>query len=101
VRKKSLLRQPLPIATDDASADISVDFLPPLAALDDDDDTNADRVKDTQPNATGRWTPEEDAKLTSAVSNTCEKKHGKEHRIDYVAVAALVPGRTNIHRRLQ
>jgi hypothetical protein len=44
--------------------------------------------------ATGRWTPEEDANLTSAVTNTCNKKGGKEHKIDWVAVAALVPGRT-------
>jgi hypothetical protein len=34
----------------------------------------------------GKWTPEEDAKLTAAV-----EKHGKE----WVAVAAMVPGRTN------
>jgi myb proto-oncogene protein len=38
----------------------------------------------------GKWTPEEDAKLTKAA-----KKHGKE----WVAVAAMVPGRTNVHRR--
>jgi hypothetical protein len=35
----------------------------------------------------GKWTPEEDAKLTEAV-----KKHGKDC---WVAVAAMVPGRTN------
>jgi myb proto-oncogene protein len=35
---------------------------------------------------TGKWTMEEDAKLTEAV-----KKQGKE----WVAVAAVVPGRTN------
>jgi myb proto-oncogene protein len=34
----------------------------------------------------GKWTPEEDAKLTEAV-----KKHGKK----WVAVAAMVPGRTD------
>jgi S-ribosylhomocysteine lyase LuxS involved in autoinducer biosynthesis len=38
-------------------------------------------------NAMGKWTPEEDAKLTEAV-----KKHGKR----WVAVAVLVPGRTNV-----
>jgi hypothetical protein len=35
----------------------------------------------------GKWKPEEDTKLAEAV-----KKHGK----DWVAVAALVPGRTNV-----
>jgi hypothetical protein len=35
---------------------------------------------------TGKWTPEEDAKLTEAV-----KKHGK----DWILVAAMIPGRTN------
>jgi myb proto-oncogene protein len=35
----------------------------------------------------GKWTPDEDAKLTKAV-----KKYGK----DWVAVAALVPGRSNV-----
>jgi hypothetical protein len=39
------------------------------------------------------WTPEEDVKLNSAVMNTCKKKHGKEYRIDWAAVATLVPGR--------
>jgi hypothetical protein len=47
-----------------------------------------------QGGATARWTPEEDAKLTDAVSNTCKKKHGKKLKIDWVAVASLVPGRT-------
>jgi hypothetical protein len=47
-----------------------------------------------QGGATGRWTPKEDAKLTNAVSNTCKTKHGEKLKIDWVAVAALVPGRT-------
>jgi hypothetical protein len=64
----------------------------------DDDDGNTDPVTDTQPNAgatraAARWTPEEDAKLTDAVTDTCKKKWGKAHMIDWVAVAALVPGR--------
>jgi hypothetical protein len=41
-----------------------------------------------------RWTPEEDTKLTSAVKTTCKKKHRGEYRTEWVAVAALVPGRT-------
>jgi hypothetical protein len=32
--------------------------------------------------------------LTSAVTNTRKKKSGKEHKIDWVAVAAHIPGRT-------
>jgi hypothetical protein len=53
-------------------------------------------VTDTKPNAvaTGSWTLEEDTKLTSAVTNTRKKKHGKEYRINRVAVAKVVPGRT-------
>jgi myb proto-oncogene protein len=38
----------------------------------------------------GKWTPEEDAKLTKGV-----KKHGNE----WAAVAAMVPGRTNLQCR--
>jgi myb proto-oncogene protein len=45
--------------------------------------------------ATGRWTTDEDAKLANAVANTSKKKWGNEYKIDWDAVAALVPGRTN------
>jgi hypothetical protein len=63
------------------------------------DDVNADPMPDTQPNAGATrvidpWTPEEDAKLTSAVANTSKKKYGKEYKTNWAAVAALVPGRT-------
>jgi hypothetical protein len=53
-------------------------------------------VSDTQPNtgATARWTPEEDAQLTSAVANSCKNIRGKQNQIDWVAVAVLVSGRT-------
>jgi hypothetical protein len=76
--------------------------LGPPANDNDNDDTNVQLVMDTQPNAGAtqadrHWTPEEDAKLTSAVTITCKNKHGKKHRIDWVAVAALVPGRTEKH----
>jgi myb proto-oncogene protein len=40
----------------------------------------------------GKWAPEEDIKLTEAV-----KKYGA----DWVAVAALVPGRTNVQCRMR
>jgi hypothetical protein len=46
-------------------------------------------IEGTPPNL-GRWTPEEDAKLTGAVM-----KYGK----DWVTVAPLVPGRTNLQCR--
>jgi hypothetical protein len=52
---------------------------------------SADPVKNVGANV--HWTPEEDVKLNSAVMNTCKKKHGKEYRIDWAAVATLVPGR--------
>jgi hypothetical protein len=55
-------------------------------------------VTGTQPNAgaaraAGRWTPEEDVELTSAVAKTNKKWWGREHKIDWVAVATLVTGR--------
>jgi hypothetical protein len=102
-RKKQRLEEPLPTTRDEdarktASPDVSVG-LPLATADDDDDDANEESVTDTQPNAgaTGasrHWTPEEDTKLTSAVTNTCKKIWGKEYKIDWIAVAALVPGRT-------
>jgi hypothetical protein len=95
-RKKPRLWEPLPTTT--SPDDVSVDLPPPA-------DDNDDPVTDAQPidhprvvRVIGRWTPEEDAKLTSAIANTntCQKKHdGKEYLMDWVAVAALVPGRTN------
>jgi regulation of enolase protein 1 (concanavalin A-like superfamily) len=60
-----------------------------------DDDANVYSVTDTQPNVgPARWTPEEDAKLTSAATNTPKKRRGKEYKTDWVAIALLVPGRT-------
>jgi hypothetical protein len=41
-----------------------------------------------------RWTSEDDAKLTSARTNTPKKKFGKEYQTDWVAIAVLVPGLT-------
>jgi hypothetical protein len=90
-------------ARKNASPDISVGLSRP-ASDDDIDDANTDAntdidpVTDTQPNAvaTGYWTPEEDVKLTSAVTNTSKKRRGKEYMTDWVAIAVLVPGRTNI-----
>jgi myb proto-oncogene protein len=47
----------------------------------------ADNLEPNTDRKVGRWREEEDAKLTDAV-----QKHGK----DWVAVAALVPGRNNV-----
>jgi hypothetical protein len=101
-KKKQRLEEPLPTTTDEAarktdSPDVSAGH-PPAAA---DDGANADLVTDTQPNAgatraSRRWAPEEDTKLTSAVTNTHKKKWGKEYKTDWVAVAAMVPGRMEI-----
>jgi hypothetical protein len=85
-------------ATNTPSPDVSVDLPPP--AVENCDDAKADPLTDMQPNAganraTGSWTSEEDAKLTSALANTSKKKYGKEYKIDWAAVAALVPSRTH------
>jgi hypothetical protein len=101
--KKPRLEEPLPTTTDEAarktaSPDVSIG--PSHPAVADGDDANADAVTDTQPNAessnraTGRWTLEEDAKLTSALANTSKKKCGKEYKTDWDIITALVPGRT-------
>jgi hypothetical protein len=103
-RKKPRLEEPLlplPRTTDEttgkATSPESSEGLYSPTSDNDNDDSNEDPLTDTQPNAgaTGCWTPEEDAKLTSAVTNTCKRKWGKVYVTDWIAVAALVPGRTN------
>jgi hypothetical protein len=95
VRKKPRHGEHVPTATDEAaSPESSVGLLPPTAAT---DDAYEDSVTETRPNtgATGRWTEEEVAKLISAVTITCKKKkYGKKPRMNWVAIAALVPSRT-------
>jgi hypothetical protein len=100
-RKKPRLEEPLPTTTDEAasknsSPEVSVGLPSPPPAADADANTNAVPVTDTQLDAvaTGRWTTDEDADLTSAIVNTSKKKRGSEYKIDWAAVAALVPGRT-------
>jgi hypothetical protein len=109
-RKKQRLEEPLPTTTtttttDEAARKTDSDDLsvgPPPATdgdIDIDDantDTDLDPVMDTQPNAvaSGNWTLEEDAKLTSAVWSRSKKKHRGEYKTDWVAISALVPGRT-------
>jgi hypothetical protein len=102
-RKKPRLEEPLPTTKDQAvrktpSPDITVDLSPPAADI---DKANADSTMDTQPKAgatraKGPWTPwkpEDDAKLTTAVTNTPKKKWGKEYKNNWLAIAALLPGR--------
>jgi hypothetical protein len=103
-RKKRRLEEPFSGSTDEAarktaSPDVAMAPSPPaIDDIDDNDDAdvNTESVTDTQPNAgaTAFWTSEEDAKLTRAVANTPKKKWGKEYKTDWVAISALVPGRT-------
>jgi hypothetical protein len=94
--KKPRLEEPFSASTDEAGTKISSRDTNAVSLHDDDadDDDHVDvddnPIKGTR--ATGLWTPEEDAKLNSAVTKTCKKKHGKEY--NWVAIAALVPGRT-------
>jgi hypothetical protein len=101
--KRPRLEEPSSASTDEAATTISshdtaVSLAAAAAAAS--DNADADPMTDSKPNAgastraTGYWTPEEDAKLTSAVTNTSKKKRGKEYKTDWVAIAALVPGRT-------
>jgi hypothetical protein len=102
-RKKPRLEEhllPLPSTADEAGAKAtspeSSEGLSSPAT--DTDDANVDHATDTQPNAeaaagNGRRTPEDDAKLTSAVpANTL----GKKHKEDWIAIVPLLPGRTNL-----
>jgi hypothetical protein len=95
-RKKPRLEEPPPTTTDEAGRKTASPSsgLPSPAA--DNDDTNADAMTGTQPNAVaaGSWTLEENAKLNIAVTNTPKKSWGKKYITDWVAVAALIPGRT-------
>jgi hypothetical protein len=98
-RKKPRLDEPLPVATDEAARKtappgVSVGLPPPPpppAADNDDANANADHVTVTRRS----WTLEEDAKLTSAVTNTSQKKCSKEYKTNWAAIAALVPSRTS------
>jgi hypothetical protein len=81
-------------AGDDSADADAADSADDAAAADDDDaadSADADSVKGST--RASNWTSEEDAKLSNAVTSTRKKKHGKEYRIDWVAVAALFPRR--------
>jgi hypothetical protein len=103
-RKKQRIKEPLPtpkarkISTlRDKAARKSAS---PTADGDiDDASTDVDPVTDTLPNdgaiaANRRWTFEEDAKLTSGVTNAPKKKHYREYKTDWVAISALIAGRS-------
>jgi hypothetical protein len=103
--KKQRLEKPFSTSTDKATTENTSHgtavALPSPAAADTDADhhhhADSDRVMHMHPNMrTHRWTLEEDKNLTNAVKNTCKKKYGKELRIDWVAVTALVSGRTKV-----
>jgi hypothetical protein len=92
--KKPRLEEPISASTDEVATTISSHVtavsLPTADA--DQADADADPVKGAR--ATGYWAPEEDAKLTSGVTNNRKMKNGKEYGTDWIAIAALVPGRT-------
>jgi hypothetical protein len=99
-RKKPRLQEPLPASTDEATTKFvshnATLTLPPV-----DVNVDADPMTDTHPNARGtranyRWTLGEDAKLTSAVTNTAKEMWGKEYMTNWNAITALVPGRTKV-----
>jgi hypothetical protein len=71
--------------------------------VDVDNNENTDPVTDTArvTPSRGRWTREEDAELTSAITNTKKKWWGREYKPDWMAVAALVPGRTKTQCQLR
>jgi hypothetical protein len=84
-RKKPRMEEPLSTTT----VSVSLSVLADTAA-------NVDPTTDTQPNAGAnrRWTLEENSKLSHAITNTPKKKWGNEYRLDWDAIAELVPGRT-------
>jgi hypothetical protein len=92
--KKPRLEEPISASTDEAATKISsldTAVSLPAAATAASDDADEYPVKGTR--AMAHWTPGEDAKLTSAVTNTSKKRWGREYIRDWVAIAALVPGR--------
>jgi hypothetical protein len=107
-RKRPRREEPLPTTTDEPTQEttspyVSVGLSPPVADIDDTNaNANANLMTDTQPDAGGatrafrRWTLEEDAKLTRAVTYTSERKWGKEYMTNWPAISELIPDRTNI-----
>jgi uncharacterized protein (DUF2237 family) len=106
-RKRPRLDEPFSAATDEATtenASHTTTVALPAADTAAVHHADSDPVVDMHPKlgttgAIRRWTPEEDAKLTSAVTKTPKKKYGKELHIDWVTIAVLVPGRTKLQCR--
>jgi hypothetical protein len=96
--KRPRLEEPLRTSTDEATTEntsqANAVALPLPAATVDHADSDPVMDMNAGTGAHRRWTPEEDTKLTSAVTKTRKKKWGKELRIDWKAIAVLVPGRT-------
>jgi hypothetical protein len=98
--KRPRLEEPAPTSLEKATTEDATTAFPLIdvaPATADNDDANVDPVTQMQPNArttgaTGRWTLVEDTKLISAITNTRKKKKRK----NWAAIAALVPGRTNV-----
>jgi hypothetical protein len=56
---------------------------------------SVDKTKlDSKPPASRDWTPEEDAKLNSAVTETPKKKWGKKYKTDWPLVSEKIPDRS-------
>jgi hypothetical protein len=89
--KKRRLEEPFSVSAADEVA-TTFSTLDTAVSLPTDEHADAVPAKVTQ--TIDRWTLEEDTKLTGAVTNICKMNHGKEYRVDWVAVAALVPCRT-------
>jgi hypothetical protein len=73
--------------------------LHPTGANDATDHVDTDLMVGIHPNSRSirtrhHWTREEDTKLTGAVTNTRKKKCGKRKNMNWAAIAALVPDRT-------
>jgi hypothetical protein len=114
-RKRPCLEESFPTSTDEAATentlhDTTAELPPPPSdATATAADAGADYLADLDPvmdycidpaaARTGKWTSEEDKRLTSAVTSTREKKRGKKYSPDWVAISTQVPGRTRAQCR--
>jgi hypothetical protein len=89
-------------ATKRGSPNVAMALLPPADHVDDAADrADSDPVTDVHPGRRAsrwHWTPLQEAQLASAITNTPKKKRGrgKEYNLDWVAISALLPGRTRV-----